>query len=269
MANRLCTICARGGSKGVPGKNSRELLGKPLITYTIEAAKASGIFDFVAVSSDCDKILSIAEAGGVDFVIKRPAALATDSAGKVEAIVHAVKEAERITGLRFDTTVDLDATAPLRLPGDIIKAVEILEDNRVSSLVSACLARRNPYFNMLELVEGKVSCCKVPDVPLLCRQDAPPCFDMNASIYVWNRDSLLAKPDVFYEDTRILVMPETRSIDIDSPFDWFIVQNILESKIYEDGVSFDAVELVDFSVEGTEGAFTSGAQKAPALLSKD
>ena len=266
MANRLCTICARGGSKGVPGKNSRELLGRPLITYTIEAAKESGIFDFVAVSSDCDEILSIAGAGGVDFVIKRPAALATDSAGKVEAIVHAVKEAERLSGVCFDTTVDLDATAPLRLPGDIVKAVEILEKNQVNSVVSACLARRNPYFNMLELVDGKVSCCKVPDVPLLCRQDAPPCFDMNASIYVWNRNSLLAEPEVFYEDTRILVMPENRSIDIDSPFDWFVVQSIFESKIYEEGVSFDALELTDFSVNRKAGAFVPEAQKAPTLL---
>src|SRR5438045_2301672 len=95
---RLCTICARGGSKGIKGKNIRALLGKPLIAYSIEQAKMSGLFDAIAVSSDSDAILEAAGKCGADYLIKRPAELATDQAPKVPVIRHCVAEAEKLEG---------------------------------------------------------------------------------------------------------------------------------------------------------------------------
>ena len=116
---RICTICARGGSKGVPNKNIRPLLGKPLIAHSIEQARASGLFAALAVSSDSDAILAAAAAAGVEHLVKRPDAMASDQAAKLPAIQHCVKSVEEKTGQRFDIMVDLDATAPLRLAEDI------------------------------------------------------------------------------------------------------------------------------------------------------
>src|SRR5689334_22114775 len=124
---RLCTLCARGGSKGVRGKNARLLAGKPMLAHSLEQAQAAGIFDALAVSSDSDEILDIAARHGVQHLVKRPDELATDTAAKLPVIRHCVAEVERRTGSRFGTLVDLDATSPLRLPSDIREAVSLLE----------------------------------------------------------------------------------------------------------------------------------------------
>ena len=146
---RLCTICARGGSKGVPGKNVRLLAGKPLIAHSIAQAHASGLFERVAVSSDNAPILDAARAAGADDLIERPAELATDTAAKVPVIRHAQEAIEARHG-RYDTFVDLDATSPLRIPADIRAAVELLESRRVSSVITGAPSHRSPYFNLVE-----------------------------------------------------------------------------------------------------------------------
>lgn len=228
---RLCTICARGGSKGVKGKNLRLLAGKPLIAHSIEQARASGLFDVLAVSSDSDLILQAASEGGCDYMIKRPIELATDDAAKLPVIRHCVSEVERLFGFEFDTLVDLDATSPLRLPVDIIDAVRLLENTGVGNVITAMPARRSPYFNLVEVdPAGVAHLSKTLDVAVIRRQDAPKCYDMNASIYVWRRNSLFEKESLFNSDTRLHVMPEERSIDIDTELDFSFVEFILEKK---------------------------------------
>ena len=240
---RLCSICARGGSKGVPGKNWRPLLGKPLILHSIEQARTTKLFDALCVSSDSPEVLNIAREAGVEVVVDRPKEMATDNAGKLDVIVHALKCAESELGITFDTAVDLDATAPVRLPADIELAVAILERSGASNLITACKARRSPYFKLVELKDGRIDLAKrMTGQKVVRRQDAPPCFDMNASIYVWQRDILLKQPSVFYDDTRLMVMPELRSHDIDCEFDWFIVEQILQSQDYRKEASYDAVD---------------------------
>lgn len=224
---RLGTICARGGSKGVPGKNLRPLLGRPLIAYSIAQAQASGLFDAIAVSSDSAAILETAERYGASILIERPASLATDNAAKLPVLRHCLEECERRLATTFDIHVDLDATSPLRLPSDIVDAVRLLEVTGCSNVITGAPARRSPYFNLVELDErGFVQLSKTPPGPVVRRQDAPPCFDMNASIYVWWRDRIF-DGKVFYEDTRLLVMPEERSIDIDSELDFAIVEMLI------------------------------------------
>src|SRR5262249_32234752 len=110
---RVCTICARRDSKGVPGKNLRLLIGVPLIAHSIRHAKESKLFDVIALSSDSDDILKIAELHGADVAIKRPDALATDTSGKISAIAHAVRVVEERRRKEYATCVDLDATSPL------------------------------------------------------------------------------------------------------------------------------------------------------------
>jgi len=227
----LCTICARGGSKGVAGKNLRPLLGKPLIAHSIAQARQSGLFAALAVSSDAQDILDVAKKYGADVLVKRPPEMATDTAPKLPAIRHCLETAERELDCTFPVFVDLDATSPLRLPEDIVGAVRLLETSGASSVITGAPARRSPYFNLVELDErGVPHVCKEPKTPLTRRQDALRCFDMNASIYVWRREPFLAAPAVFYGDTRLFEMPEERSIDIDSALDWDVVQMLMAQR---------------------------------------
>ena len=220
----LCTICARGGSKGVPGKNLRPLAGRPLLDWSIVQAKASGLFAGIAVSSDSDAILKAALQAGADLAVRRPDALATDAAPKVPAILHALEEAARRLAIAPDILVDLDATSPLRLPSDIVGAVELLQSSGASSVITGSRSRRSPYFNLVEeRPDGSVGLSKPPAVAIERRQDAPRTFDMNASIYVWRVDRFRAQPAVFYPDTRLFEMPQERSIDIDSELDFRVV----------------------------------------------
>lgn len=222
---RVCTICARGGSKGVANKNIRELLGKPLIAHSIEQARACGLFRAIGVSSDSEEILRIAGQWGADHLIRRPDELATDRAAKLPAIRHCVREVERITGETFATLVDLDVTSPLRLPEDIVAAVRLLEERGVSNVITGMPARRSPYFNLVETDErGVARLAKKLASPVVRRQDGPKCYDMNASVYVWRRDALFAGDTVFNDDTLLYVMPEERSIDIDSELDFKFVE---------------------------------------------
>lgn len=225
---RLCTICARGGSKGVKGKNIRPLLGKQLIAYSIEQAKASGLFEAIAVSSDSDIILEVAKECGVDYLIKRPDELATDQAAKLPVIRHCVAEVARQRACDFDIIVDLDATSPLRSVEDIHKAVALLEESGAGNVITAMPSRRSPYFNLVELnANGVVELSKPLKTAVVRRQDAPKCYDMNASIYVWKHQTLFASDTIFNEDTRLYVMPEERSIDIDSELDFKFVEFVM------------------------------------------
>lgn len=228
---RLCTICARGGSVGVPGKNIRPLAGKPLIAYSIQQAQEAGLFDCIAVSSDSLEILSTAKEFGVDFLVERPSEMATSASPKVPVIVHCLRTIEERLETTFETIVDLDATSPLRGVDDIRAAVELLETHGGSNVITGAPARRSPYFNLVEInADGFVHLSKTPDKPVVTRQSAPACFDMNASIYVWTRRALMESPVVFYHDTRLLVMPEERSIDIDSELDFEFVEFLMAKK---------------------------------------
>lgn len=222
---RVCTICARGGSKGLPGKNLRPLAGKPLLAHSILQAKEVGIFEAIAVSSDADDILSAAEAWGADFIVRRPDDMASDKASKLPAIQHAVEHVEATLGSTFDVIVDLDVTAPLRIVDDIAGAVNLCEVSGATNVLTAAPARKSPYFNLIERrSDGTVTLSKPLTGPRIeRRQDSPDCFDCNAAVYVWRRDPFMDKADVFYEDTQLYVMPAERSHDIDTPLDFDFV----------------------------------------------
>ena len=228
---RLCTICARGGSKGLPNKNLRPLLGKPLLVHSIEQARQAGVFERIAVSSDSSAILETARAAGADDLIDRPAKLATDAAAKVPAIRHALATVEKSHGTTFNTLVDLDATSPLRLPEDIRGDVQSPEESGAASVITVTPSHRSPYFNLVEVGgDGRVNLAKTPPAGVVRRQDAPPSFDMNASIYAWNAAKFRADPKVFYLDTRLYEMPAERSHDIDSALDFEIVELLLRRR---------------------------------------
>jgi len=220
----LCTICARAGSKGVANKNLRLINNKPLIVYSIEQAIASKLFDQIVVSSDSKDIREVALANGATFCVDRPAELATDTAPKLPAIKHCVENAEKKFG-QFEVIVDLDATAPLREPSDIIGALELLKSTQADNVITGTPAHRSPYFNLVEAdANGIVSLSKPTATVVARRQDSPQCFDMNASIYVWRRQALFTNENLFTGNTRLFVMPRERSLDIDSQADFEMVE---------------------------------------------
>ena len=228
----ICTMCARGGSKGVVGKNARELLGKPLLAWSIEQAKQTGLFAAIAFSSDSDFLLETALEAGADIAVKRPDEMATDTAPKIPAIRHCLEQAIARTGIAPEVFVDLDITSPLRLPSDIAGAIELLNRSGARSVITGAPARRSPYFNLVEeRTDGSVGLSKFADPPIVRRQDAPRCFDMNASIYAWRVVPFLENPAVFYPDTRLFEMPEERSVDIDSDLDFTLVELLLRKRL--------------------------------------
>jgi len=227
----LCTICARGGSKGVKNKNIKPILGKPLIAYTIEQAIASKLFEHIVISTDSDDIANITKMYGAEVFFKRSAELASDTAGKLDVIRDAFIRSEEYYGEEFEYLIDLDATAPLREVEDIVKSFEQFLNADNDNLITAMPSRRSPYFNLVEVdKQGKVYLSKTLDDSIVRRQDTPKSYDMNASIYIWKRDSILNDKSLFLEKTGLYIMPEERSIDIDTELDYKFVEFLLEDK---------------------------------------
>jgi N-acylneuraminate cytidylyltransferase/CMP-N,N'-diacetyllegionaminic acid synthase len=192
----------------------------------------SKLFTHIVVTSDAVEVIEAARGFGATDVVVRPANLASDSAGKVPAIVHAVLEVEQAIGETFSTVVDLDATSPLRNQSDIAGAIALLENESLESVITGSESRRSPYFNLVEVdpYTGVVAVSKPLGDGFLRRQDVPRAFDMNASIYVWNRDALVARPAVFFPTTKLFEMPAERSHDIDSELDFQFVSWLMEPR---------------------------------------
>ena len=222
----FCVIPARAGSKGLPGKNIKNLNGKPLIAYTIEQAKNSKYIDRVIVSTESLDIAAISRKYGVDVPFMRPKKLASDKSSIFNVLLHAIKWMEE-KKYSFDILVLLHATAPLRTIEDIDNSIKLLVDKNADNVFSVTEAHRNPYFNMVE-VHGKMV-RRVKESNCVNRQSAPQVFDMNASIYVWWKDILKKKKSSFLRNSRIYVMPKERSIDIDDPIDFKIAEMLLRN----------------------------------------
>ena len=223
----IATVCARAGSVGVPGKNIRPLLGKPLIAYTIEQARACRGIEAVYVSTDSEQIAAIARAAGARVPFLRPAELATSSAPKLPVIEHLVGEVEAQTG-PVDIVVDLDPTSPLREVADIEACMQLLE-RETDVVITACESDKNPYFNMVERrADGSIGLVKPPGKPIAGRQMAPKVYAMNASIYVWRRASL--RKGLWDGRAALHVMPRERSVDIDSELDFRFVELLMKER---------------------------------------
>ena len=227
--NNLCTICARSGSKGVPNKNIKKIAGKPLIQHTIEQAKKSKVFSDIIVSSDCKKILKIAEKLGV-HTLKRTNQLSKDFVGKVDVIRDAAIKAQKMLDKKFDNVIDLDVTSPLRQVSDIHNSFKKFQNGNYQNLITGCVARKNPYFNMIEIKKNVLSISKRTNKKIYSRQKSPQVFEMNASIYIWKNKALMNKSNLVTSKTACYEMPEERSIDIDTMLDWKIVSFLMEKK---------------------------------------
>ena len=223
----LLTVAARGGSKGVKNKNIRELCGFPLIAHSILQAKRWGRADKIVCSTDSPAIAEVARRYGAEVPFLRPAELAGDTAGKIDVLRHCLQTIEVGSGAKYDVIVDLDATAPIREVADINGAFELFLARRPKSVFSVTPARKNPYFNMVELgPDGYAGLAKRPGDSVKRRQDAPRVYDMNASIYVYDREFLLDRSAVTAVTDRSLIweMSELSAFDIDHESDFQFIE---------------------------------------------
>jgi CMP-N,N'-diacetyllegionaminic acid synthase len=236
MKSILITICARGGSKGIPGKNIKLLNGVPLLAYTIKHSQAFKAYleslDFkvqLELSTDDNEIIGVAAQYGLHSAYKRPDFLASDNAGKLDAIKDLLIYSEAKEGKRFDFTLDLDVSAPMRSKSDLIEAFKIFRENKEAlNLFSVSKAHKNPYFNMVEKAKDGYYYLSKKGEKILSRQSAPKVYAMNASFYFYRRAFFEASDLYLFNHSLIFEMMH-ESFDLDDPIDFeflaFLIKN--------------------------------------------
>jgi CMP-N,N'-diacetyllegionaminic acid synthase len=226
-------IGARKGSKGVPGKNTRPIHGKPLIDWSLDQLLGSACVGAVVVSTDDEALRDHALAKGAVDIGLRPPHLATDTAGKWGVWQHALAEAEARLG-PVEAFLDLDCTSPLRLPEDIDGALDLFLAERPDMVMSCCEARKNPYFNLVEPdATGALHVSKPLPGGVVARQQAPVVWEHAASTYVVAPEYLKRAASLFEGRVIPYLMPPERCIDIDSPLDFRIVEFLLREREHD------------------------------------
>lgn len=228
----LFIIPARGGSKGIPHKNIKPLGARPLIAWTIDVAREVsarfGLSDeHILLSTDSDGIAAVAEQCGLAVLYRRPAALATDTAGSREMMLDAMDYAAA-RGVDFDCVVLLQPTSPFRTADDVLGCMKLYEERRPDMAVSVKEASANPYYNCFETDErtGALHISKGEGL-YTRRQDVPKAWEFNGAVYVINPASLRAMPMGAFPMRLPYAMPAERSVDLDTPLDWAIAEAML------------------------------------------
>ena len=221
----LFVIPARGGSKGIPGKNIKPLGGKPLIAYSVEVARQLAPDCDICVSTDDQAIADVVREMGLEVPFMRPDYLATDHCGTYEVLLHAVQFYENL-GRNYDTLVLLQPTSPLRTALDVRRCLEAYSPD-VDMVVTVVEAASNPYYNCSETdAEGFLHISK-GDGSYVRRQDAPKAWEYNGAVYVINIDRLKQMPLSRFPRRRMVEMERSRSIDLDTPLDWLVAEAVV------------------------------------------
>lgn len=231
MLKPLYIVPARGGSKGIPRKNIKMLCGKPLIAYSIEAARMAGAPDGrIILSTDDDEIADTARQLGLEVSYMRPAALATDTAGSREVILDVMDWADS-RGIDYDCVVLLQPTSPMRNADDIRRSLDAYSDE-IDMAVTVIPASSNPYYNCFETDpdSGYLHVSK-GDGLYTRRQDAPPVWEYNGAVYVINPKSIRATGLGQFKRRVAVEMPRERSVDLDTPLDWMVAEALMAQNI--------------------------------------
>ncbi|RNB53840.1 acylneuraminate cytidylyltransferase family protein [Brevibacillus gelatini] len=218
----LAIIPARGGSKGVPRKNIRDLAGKPLIAWTIEEAIKSKYIDRLIVSTDDEEIADVARQWGCEVPFIRPSELAKDETPGIDPVLHAIS---KLPG--YDYIVNLQPTSPLRNVGDIEKCLEQCVKQNANSCVSVTITDKPPYWMYHLSNECELKPVIGGNERVLRRQDAPDIYMLNGAIYVAKTEWLINTKSFLCDDTIGFVMPKERSIDVDTYLDFLFIETIL------------------------------------------
>lgn len=221
-------IFARGGSKGLPGKNIRPLGGKPLIAWSIGHALAVQRIERVIVSTDSEEIAAVAREYGAEVPFIRPAELARDDSPEWLAWRHALNYLLDTNGALPEAMVSVPATAPMRLPSDIENCLDEYEKGDTDMVITVTDAHRSPYFNMVKAnADGTVGLVIPPQSSIARRQDAPAVFDMATVAYVARSAFVMTHNATFDGRVRSVHVPTERAIDIDTLLDFQIAECLL------------------------------------------
>jgi CMP-N,N'-diacetyllegionaminic acid synthase len=232
----LCVVAARGGSQGLPGKNIRVLLGKPVIAWAIQTALKAPEIRHVVVSTDSAAIAEAARAAGADVPFMRPPELAHSETGKFQVWQHALAACEQTSGAHYDLFVDIDCTNPLIEPHDISNAIARFRNLRergvgVDAVFTIARARRNPYFNLVEAApDGSLKMSKEHNGPVLARQHAPPVYEHVAGVYVLDTAYLRRAGHLLDGHAEGYEVSEDKAFDIDSDLDFLLIEFLLKRR---------------------------------------
>lgn len=227
--NMLAVIPARGGSKGVPGKNIKELAGRPLLAYTVEAALESGIFSKVIVSTDSEEIADIAIRCGAEVPFLRPAEISGDMTSSDDVILHALSYC-RENCISSETVCKLQPTSPLRSSSHIKDAYHLFTQRCADFLVSVCECEHSPLW-MGSIGEDLCMDDFIPEeVRRSCRQELPSYYRLNGAIYMARTDKYKENKSFFGKNSIAYIMNQEESVDIDSYLDFRIAEIIMEEE---------------------------------------
>lgn len=222
----LAIIPARGGSKGLPGKNILELGGLPLISWTIKAAQESQYIDRVILSSDDAEIAAVARAYQCEVPFVRPQELATDTADAVSVMLHAIE----LEGADFDIIVLLQPTSPFRNAECIDAALEQYEQQQATSLVSVAQLDKSPeWLYRLNVQNNTLIPLLAQDKPVVRRQDSQPAYYLNGALYIFDKNYFIQTQGIIDESTQAYIMDSKRSLDIDTREDFEYAQLTFEN----------------------------------------
>jgi len=226
----LGVIPARGGSKGIPKKNVKPLLGRPLLAYTVDSAKKSKRLTHLVVSTDDAEIAEVARGLGVE-VVDRPEELSRDATPTLPAIQHALDVVEPKCG-RFDYVFVLQATSPFRTADDIDQAIDLLRTSKAESVIGVVRVFDNHPARIKKIRNGRLEAFDTPEPEGIRRQDLPPAYLRNGAVYVVRRD-VIDRGSLVGEDQCPYEMPAARSINIDEPLDFALAESALAGGFVE------------------------------------
>lgn len=224
-------IFARGGSKGLPGKNIRPLAGKPLIAWSIEHARSVKRIERVIVSTDSEEIAAVARDFGAEVPFMRPAELAGDDSPEWLAWRHALAFLQETEGALPTAMLSVPTTAPLRLPIDLETCLDEFSKGDADMVITVSEAHRNPWFNMVKQnPDGTVGLVIAPESGITRRQDAPAVFDMATVAYVARPQFVMQQMGTFNGRVRAVKVPVERAIDIDTLFDFELAEFLISRR---------------------------------------
>jgi CMP-N-acetylneuraminic acid synthetase len=227
----VAVIFARGGSQGIPHKNIAEVAGRPLLAWAIEAAKRAPSVDRVIVSTDSPMIAEVAEEHGAEVPFVRPTELAQHDSPEWFAWQHALEQLRDIDGELPEAMVSIPTTAPLREAGDIEACVAMLRSGDWDAVITVTPAQRSPSFNMVRLDSvGRAQIAVPPATDVNRRQDAPPLYDMCTVAYAARPAYVLGQSGLFIGNVGAVVIPQERSLDIDTPFDLLVADLVMRNR---------------------------------------
>jgi len=222
----LGVITARGGSKGLPGKNIRYLHGKPLIAWTVAVAQESQYLDSFLVSTDSAEIAEISKSYGAQVPFLRPAELSTDKASSIDVVLHAIDNSKEV----YDWVMILQPTSPLRSAADIDVAIELADIKKADSIVSVCPNEHHPWLSNTLPADGNMKCFLRQETQHRTRQEFPTYYRLNGAIFLTKISILRETRSFFGPQTFAYEMPVERSIDIDHLIDFKLAECYLETQ---------------------------------------